>query len=313
MKQKKPFKHRFVKDSYVVDIKQSFGYYAYEDYKDWANRVGLMKGKIPLIGKAVNNATFLRIKVDSEFFKQYTQIPFLSSYDSPSAAPLKVVWVRYIKEVDLHYALVVSGVRYFAVSKDLPTEACVDMFIVPLKRLGLNIFSFEAPLYASNRCSSYYEEDFNFLNDEGILKAPVIEGEPKNPIEFLEEKPYVEACHYTYSMDLLNYLYSYVYKQSDLPKETLPDDKNSKSGGYINSAFMMCKDGLAEAIDDIWGNRITYPDYIDSSNFIKYAYADYDGECEDHTPSIEWTSFDDFMDNQWLMGPDEDDDFDDEE
>lgn len=312
MKQKKPFKHRFVKDSYVVDIKQSFGYYAYEEYKDWANRVGLMKGKIPLIGKAVNNATFLRIKVDSEFFKQYTQIPFLSSYDSPSAAPLKVVWVRYIKEVDLHYALVVSGVRYFAVSKDLPTEACVDLFIVPLKRLGLNVFSFEAPLYTSARCGTYYETDLSFLDNVGNIPTKVECDETKSVIEFLQEKPYTECCHYTYSMDMLNYLYSFIYRQAELPKDTLPVDEDSKSKGYINSAFVMCEDGLAEAIDGIWGNKITYPDYIDASNFIRYAYADYE-ECKDDSPSIEWTSFDDFMDNQWLIGPDEDDDFDDEE
>ena len=140
-------------------------------------------------------------------FKQYIQIPFLTSYDNPSAASLKVVWVRYIKEVDLHYALVCSGVRHYICGKNVEKEACVDLFIVPLKKIGLNIYDFEIPLYASNRCSSFYEEDFSFLNDEGILKAPVIEGEPKNPIEFLEEKPYVETCHYTYSLDLLNYLW----------------------------------------------------------------------------------------------------------
>ena len=93
MKMKKPFKHRFVKDSFVKDIKESFGYFAYETYKEWANRVSIMKGKIPLIGKAYGNSVFLHVKLDSDLFKQYTQIPFLTSYDNPSAASLKVVWV----------------------------------------------------------------------------------------------------------------------------------------------------------------------------------------------------------------------------
>lgn len=311
MKMKKPFKHRFVKESFVKDLKESFGYYAYENYKDWANRVSIMKGKIPLIGKAYGNSVFLHVKLDSELFNQYTQIPFLTSYDNPSAASLKVVWVRYIKEVDLHYALVCSGVRHYICGKNVEKEACVDLFIVPLKKLGLNIFEFEAPLYSSNRCSSYYEEDFDFLNNEGILKAPVIEGEPKSPIEFLEEKPYVETCQYTYSMDLLNYLYSYVYKQSELPKDTLPTDKSHEPRRYIDSAFVMCKDGLAEAIDELWGNKVTYPDYIDSTDFIRFAYDETD-ECVDGV-GIEWTSFDDFMDNQWQMAPDDEDDFYDEE
>ena len=76
---------------------------------------------------------------------------------------------------------------------------------------------------------------------------------------------------------------------------------------------MMCEDGLAEAIEEIWGNKITYPDYIDSSNFIRHAYTDYESGCEEKVPCIDWTSFDDFMDNQWPMGSDDYDDYDDED
>ena len=72
----------------------------------------------------------------------------------------------------------------------------------------------------------------------------------------------------------------------------------------------MCKDGLAAAIDEIWGDKVTYPDYIESADFIRFAYDETD-ECVDGV-GIEWTSFDDFIDNQWPMAPDDDDEFYDE-
>ena len=76
-------------------------------------------------------------------------------------------------------------------------------------------------------------------------------------------------------------------KADAIPKDTLPTDKAHEQRRYINSAFVMCKDGLAEAIDEIWGNKVTYPDYIESTDFIRFAYDETD-ECIEGV-GIEWT------------------------
>lgn len=297
MELKRHYNYKFIMKSDEVNIEDSTGYFLFTIFKKFGEKVGCIKNDIPLIGKASKVVKSVNMPIDLISFKHYQQIPFVTSIDNPSAAPMKVVWVGYSDVVDLQYALLASGVRKYLKNKAGTIEAVFDLMLVKLNPYIANQFIFEVPLYRSCDCSTLYEDDTSKINNIGTYIATSLDdsedGISQSITSFLKEKPYCESARYVCSLDLLNYVYSFIYKVNSVPDETLKC--HEVPTGYLNGCFAIEEYGLSDALEKIWGNDLCCISASDENNFLKDAYS-CSVESNKNSAGIIWSSYKDIFD-----------------
>lgn len=297
------------------NIVESFGYFAFQKYVERGNQAGFLKSKTPLINKV--KSMLLHIPMESELYKQYIQIPFLTPLKSCGNTPLKVVWVEYAKSVDLQYVLVCSGVKHFIVSNKKATEAVVDIFLVRLEDLFESHYSFTVPTLTFTGNSSKYVHDISGLTVVGTHVATSLTNEGSKEYQslpyYMKSNTLCDSMQYVCSLDYLRYVYTFIYGVSVFPTTCFAPSKCESASNIFEKILIRSSGGLEEAIEKIWGDSISVVDCIAESDFIMRTYSDdlsvfaegYDEEGND----IVWGSVDDWPPELIVFGEDYDEDF----
>ena len=297
------------------NIVESFGYFAFQKFVERGNQAGFLKSKTPLINKV--QSILLHIPVDSELYKQYIQIPFLTPLKCGVTTSLKVVWVEYAKSVDLQYALVCSGVKHFTVSNKKVVEAVVDLFLIRLEPFFEGHYSFTVPTLSFNGNSSKYTHDIAGLASVGTYVATSLteEGskEYKSLPAYMKTNSLCDSIQYLCSMDYLRYVYMFIYGVSVFPTTCFVPSKCEGASNIFEKVLIRSSGGLEDAIEKIWGDSISVVDCIAESDFIMRTYSDdlsvfaegYDEDSE----GIAWGSADDWPPELIVFGEDYDENF----